>query len=334
MLDLNGSTILLTGGTGSFGNAFVERVTRCWPDATLRVYSRDELKQSEMRTRFGDEQIRYLIGDVRDRSRMTRAVEGADIVVHAAAMKQVPACEYNPFEAVRTNVLGAQHVVDAAIDARVRRVVALSTDKAVNPVNLYGATKLCAEKIFVQGNAYAAQRQTRIACVRYGNVVGLARLGRPGVPRAARTRRPDHDHRRAHDPLLDHAAPGRRPRAARARQHGGRRDLHPEDPVDARHRPRRGHRARRAPRRDRHPARREAPRAADHLRRGAPHDRRRRRVPRDARAPVVGRDGTERGRQGLRRRLRVRERHQRRVALDRRAPLRARPRSAGIRRDR
>jgi UDP-N-acetylglucosamine 4,6-dehydratase/5-epimerase len=136
------------------------------------VYSRDELKQSEMRARYGDSQIRYLIGDVRDRARMTRAVEGADIVVHAAAMKQVPACEYNPFEAVRTNVLGAQHVVDAAIDARVRRVVALSTDKAVNPVNVYGATKLCAEKIFVQGNAYAAQRQTRIACVRYGNVVG------------------------------------------------------------------------------------------------------------------------------------------------------------------
>jgi UDP-N-acetylglucosamine 4,6-dehydratase len=172
MLDLNGSTILLTGGTGSFGNAFAQRVTRCWPDAVLRVYSRDELKQSEMRARFGDEQLRYLIGDVRDRARMTRAVEGADIVVHAAAMKQVPACEYNPFEAVRTNVLGAQHVVDAAIDARVHRVVALSTDKAVNPVNLYGATKLCAEKIFVQGNAYAAQRATRLACVRYGNVVG------------------------------------------------------------------------------------------------------------------------------------------------------------------
>ena len=172
MIDLNGMTILLTGGTGSFGNAFVERVTRCWPDAVVRVYSRDELKQSQMRDRFGDRQVRYLIGDVRDRARMTRAVEGADIVVHAAAMKQVPACEYNPFEAVRTNVLGAQHVVDAAIDARVRKVVALSTDKAVNPVNLYGATKLCAEKIFVQGNAYAAQRATRLACVRYGNVVG------------------------------------------------------------------------------------------------------------------------------------------------------------------
>ncbi len=171
-LDLGGATILLTGGTGSFGNAFIERVLDEWPDVVVRVYSRDELKQSELRTRFGDAQVRYLIGDVRDRARMSRAAEGCDIVVHAAAMKQVPACEYNPFEAVRTNVLGAQHVVDAAIDAKVSRVVALSTDKAVNPVNLYGATKLCAEKIFVQGNAYAAQSSTRLACVRYGNVVG------------------------------------------------------------------------------------------------------------------------------------------------------------------
>ena len=171
-MDLSGATILLTGGTGSFGNAFIERVTRTWPDATIRVYSRDELKQSELRERWGDTQIRYFVGDVRDRSRMSRAAQGADIVVHAAAMKQVPACEYNPFEAVRTNVLGGQHVVDAAIDAGVERVVALSTDKAVNPVNLYGATKLCAEKIFVQGNAYAAQSSTRLSCVRYGNVVG------------------------------------------------------------------------------------------------------------------------------------------------------------------
>jgi UDP-N-acetylglucosamine 4,6-dehydratase len=171
-LDLGGATILLTGGTGSFGNAFIERVQCEWPDAVVRVYSRDELKQSELRTRFGDGQVRYLIGDVRDRTRLARAAQGCDVIVHAAAMKQVPACEYNPFEAVRTNVLGAQHVVDAAIDARVERVVALSTDKAVNPVNLYGATKLCAEKIFVQGNAYAAQSSTRLACVRYGNVVG------------------------------------------------------------------------------------------------------------------------------------------------------------------
>ncbi|MCZ7527693.1 MAG: UDP-N-acetylglucosamine 4,6-dehydratase (inverting) [Acidimicrobiia bacterium] len=172
MLDLSGATILLTGGTGSFGTAFVEQVLTRWPDAVIRLYSRDELKQSETRGRFGDRQVRYLIGDVRDRARMSRAAQGADVIVHAAAMKQVPACEYNPFEAVRTNVLGAQHVVDAAIDAKVDRVVALSTDKAVNPVNLYGATKLCAEKIFVQGNAYAAQSSTRLACVRYGNVVG------------------------------------------------------------------------------------------------------------------------------------------------------------------
>src|SRR5205814_1063095 len=171
-LDLSDKTILLTGGTGSFGNAFVRRVTEQWPSATIRVYSRDELKQSEMVARYPEANLRYLIGDIRDRGRMTRAAQGADIIVHAAAMKQVPACEYNPFEAVRTNVLGAQHVVDAAIDAGVDKVVALSTDKAVNPVNLYGATKLCAEKIVVQGNAYAAQSATRLSCVRYGNVVG------------------------------------------------------------------------------------------------------------------------------------------------------------------
>ncbi|MEY2478461.1 MAG: UDP-N-acetylglucosamine 4,6-dehydratase/5-epimerase [Actinomycetota bacterium] len=171
-MDLDGATILLTGGTGSFGNAFIQRVTEQWPTAVIRVYSRDELKQSEMQAKYGDRQLRWLIGDVRDRGRMTRAAQGADLIVHAAAMKQVPACEYNPFEAVRTNVLGAQHVVDAAIDARVPKVVNLSTDKAVNPVNLYGATKLSAEKIVVQGNAYAAQSETRLSCVRYGNVVG------------------------------------------------------------------------------------------------------------------------------------------------------------------
>jgi UDP-N-acetylglucosamine 4,6-dehydratase len=172
MLDLSGATILLTGGTGSFGNAFISEVTTRWDDVVIRVYSRDELKQSEMQKKWGDRNLRYLLGDVRDRSRMSRAAQGADILIHAAALKQVPACEYNPFEAVRTNVLGAQHVVDAAIDAGVSKVVALSTDKAVNPVNLYGATKLCAEKIVVQGNAYAAQSPTKLACVRYGNVVG------------------------------------------------------------------------------------------------------------------------------------------------------------------
>lgn len=171
-MDLNGKTILITGGTGSFGRAFVERVISEFPDLIVRVFSRDELKQSELQARNTSDRIRYLIGDVRDRSRIARAVQGVDVVVHAAAMKQVTACEYNPFEAVRTNVLGAQHLVDAAIDAGVPKVIALSTDKAVNPVNLYGATKLCAEKLFVQSNAYAAQSRTRMACVRYGNVVG------------------------------------------------------------------------------------------------------------------------------------------------------------------
>ncbi len=171
-MDLNGATILLTGGTGSFGNRFIDRTLEQWPDITVRVFSRDELKQSEMRERHGDANLRFVLGDVRDRNRLMRAAQGVDYLVHAAAMKQVPACEYNPFEAVQTNVIGAQNVVDAAIDAGVRRVIALSTDKAVNPVNLYGATKLCAEKIIVQGNAYAAQSETRLACVRYGNVVG------------------------------------------------------------------------------------------------------------------------------------------------------------------
>ncbi|HEV8297522.1 MAG TPA: UDP-N-acetylglucosamine 4,6-dehydratase (inverting) [Acidimicrobiales bacterium] len=171
-MDLAGKTILLTGGTGSFGNAFVQRVLRDHPTSTVRIYSRDELKQSEMHDRYCSDQLRFFIGDIRNKTRLARATQGADIVVHAAAMKQVTACEYNPFEAVQTNVLGGQHVVDCAIDAGVEKVVALSTDKAVNPVNLYGATKLCAEKIFVQGNAYAAQSRTRLSCVRYGNVVG------------------------------------------------------------------------------------------------------------------------------------------------------------------
>jgi UDP-N-acetylglucosamine 4,6-dehydratase len=170
-MDLNRTSILLTGGTGSFGTAFVERILKDYPGAVVRVFSRDELKQSQLRAGFGEERVRYLIGDVRDRRRLARAAQGVDVIVHAAAMKQVPACEYNPFEAVGTNVIGAQNVVDAAIDANVSRVVALSTDKAVSPVNIYGATKLCAEKIIVQGNAYGSA-STRLACVRYGNVVG------------------------------------------------------------------------------------------------------------------------------------------------------------------
>lgn len=172
-VELSKSTILLTGGTGSFGTAFVAHVLKEWPHATVRVYSRDELKQAEMAERFGhSRQLRFFIGDVRDRLRLQRAMAGAHVVVHAAALKQVPACEYNPSEAVQTNVMGAQNIVDASIDAGVERVIALSTDKAVNPVNLYGATKLCAEKLVVQGNAYAATSKTRLCCVRYGNVIG------------------------------------------------------------------------------------------------------------------------------------------------------------------
>jgi len=138
---------------------------------TLRIFSRDELKQHEMRRRFPDPRLRFLIGDVRERDRLYRAMRGVDVVVHAAALKQVPVCEYNPFEAVKTNIIGAANVIDAAIDCGVERVVGLSSDKAVNPVNLYGATKLCAEKLFVQGNAYVGHRDTRFSCARYGNVV-------------------------------------------------------------------------------------------------------------------------------------------------------------------
>jgi UDP-N-acetylglucosamine 4,6-dehydratase/5-epimerase len=172
-MDLSGATILLTGGTGSFGTAFVTRAVESWPGAIIRIFSRDELKQSELQARFAAaDNLRFFVGDIRNRSRLARAMRGADIVIHAAAMKQVPACEYNPFEAVLTNIIGAQHIVDAAIDSGVNQVVALSTDKAVNPVNLYGATKLCQEKLIVQGNAYASHSDTKLSCVRYGNVVG------------------------------------------------------------------------------------------------------------------------------------------------------------------
>ena len=141
--------------------------------AKLIVFSRDELKQHEMRVSgFDHPSLRYFIGDVRDQERLRRAMHGVDIVVHAAALKQVPACEYNPMEAIKTNILGSSNVIEAALDAGVKKVMALSTDKAVNPVNLYGATKLAAEKLFVQSNAYAGGTATRFACVRYGNVVG------------------------------------------------------------------------------------------------------------------------------------------------------------------
>lgn len=169
-----GSAVLVTGGTGSFGRRFVETVLKLGV-RRLIVFSRDELKQHEMRQQFPDRDqsaIRYFIGDVRDRDRLYRAFHDVDLVIHAAALKQVPACEYNPIEAVQTNIMGAKNIIDAAIDTGVSRVVALSTDKAVGPVNLYGATKLVAEKLFVQGNSYAGAGGTRFSCVRYGNVVG------------------------------------------------------------------------------------------------------------------------------------------------------------------
>jgi UDP-N-acetylglucosamine 4,6-dehydratase/5-epimerase len=171
-IDWSQQTILVTGGTGSFGKHFCKVMLEKYHPKAIRVYSRDELKQHEMRQKFGEGVLRYLIGDVRDVDRLRRAMEGVDIVLHAAALKQVPACEYNPLEAVKTNVHGAQNVIDAALDAEVKKVIALSTDKAVNPVNLYGATKLCAEKILIQSNAYAGGCGTRFSCVRYGNVIG------------------------------------------------------------------------------------------------------------------------------------------------------------------
>jgi UDP-N-acetylglucosamine 4,6-dehydratase len=170
---LKGKSVLITGGTGSFGRHFIARLLKTEASKII-VFSRDELKQSEMQAQISDPKgrIRYFIGDIRDRSRVSRAFFGVDFVVHAAALKQVPALEYNPFEAVLTNVIGGQNIIDAAIDQKVSRVVALSTDKAVNPVNLYGATKLCMEKLFVAGNNYAGGTGTRFSAVRYGNVMG------------------------------------------------------------------------------------------------------------------------------------------------------------------
>ncbi len=172
-MDWTNKVVLVTGGTGSFGKKFIETMLRDYHPAKLIVYSRDELKQYEMQiSGFNDPSLRYFIGDIRDYSRLKRAFEGVDIVIHAAALKQVPACEYNPFEAVKTNILGSQNIIEAALDTGVKKVMALSTDKAVNPLNLYGVTKLAAEKLFIQSNSYAGGREVRFSCVRYGNVVG------------------------------------------------------------------------------------------------------------------------------------------------------------------
>ena len=172
-MDWTDTTVMITGGTGSFGRKFTEAMLKRYPPKKLIIFSRDELKQHQMRLDgLEHENLRYFIGDVRDPDRLRRAMHGVDVVVHAAALKQVPACEYNPIEAIMTNVMGARNVIDAALDTGVRKVMALSSDKAVNPVNLYGATKLCAEKLFVQSNAYSGDAGARFSTVRYGNVVG------------------------------------------------------------------------------------------------------------------------------------------------------------------
>lgn len=173
--DLTDSVVLITGGTGSFGQRFVKTTLERYSPQRLIVFSRDEMKQYEMKQRIPALEhpaLRFFIGDVRDRNRLYRAFDGVDIVIHAAALKQVPVCEYNPFEAIQTNVLGAANVVDAAIDRGVKRVIALSTDKAANPVNLYGATKLCSDKVFIAANHYSGEHETRFSVVRYGNVMG------------------------------------------------------------------------------------------------------------------------------------------------------------------
>jgi UDP-N-acetylglucosamine 4,6-dehydratase len=170
-MNLQDKVVLVTGGTGSFGRKFTEIVLKKNRPKKLIIFSRDELKQFEMAQKFNDKCIRYFLGDVRDKDRLQRAFHGVDVVIHAAALKQVPAGEYNPFEVVKTNVIGAQNIVDVAIDQGVKKVIALSTDKAANPVNLYGATKLCSDKIFIAGNFYVGEAVTRFSVVRYGNVI-------------------------------------------------------------------------------------------------------------------------------------------------------------------
>jgi len=187
---VDGKSVLVTGGTGSFGRRFVDHLVERTRAKRIIVFSRDELKQAEMQAELhGDPRLRFFLGDVRDRERCYRALDGVDVLVHAAALKQIPMAEYNPFEVVRTNILGAQNLIDAAIDRGVEKVVALSTDKASSPLNLYGATKLVSDKLFVAGNAYVGERRTRFAVVRYGNVLGSRGSVVPLLRAAARSGR-------------------------------------------------------------------------------------------------------------------------------------------------
>ena len=172
MDELNNSSILITGGTGSFGQKFIKLLLTKYKARRIVVYSRDELKQYEMAQKINAPNLRYFIGDVRDEDRLRRALNGIDIIIHAAALKQVPAAEYNPIECIKTNVLGAENIINASIDTGIKKVLALSTDKAVNPINLYGATKLCSDKLFVAANNLSDNKGPIFSVVRYGNVVG------------------------------------------------------------------------------------------------------------------------------------------------------------------
>ena len=234
MTSFSDSSILVTGGTGSFGQRFVRRILELHKPRRVVVYSRDELKQYEMAQTLQAPQLRYFIGDVRDRERLERALHGIDTIVHASAMKQVVAAEYNPIECIKTNVLGAENVINAAINCSVKRIIALSTDKAVNPINLYGATKLCADKLFIAGNFLAGRDGAALFDRALRQRRRLARQRRAAIPAAARERKAA-DHRSAHDPVLDHPRSGSGVRRALPRIDARRRGVHSENPLDAHH---------------------------------------------------------------------------------------------------
>ena len=233
----NGKTVLVTGGSGSFGKHFVQTVLRQYKPARLIVYSRDELKQSEMQQVYDAPCMRYFIGDVRDQARLKLAMRDVNFVVHAAALKQVPAAEYNPLECIKTNIHGAENVITAAIELGVEKVIALSTDKAANPINLYGATKLASDKIFVAANNMAGRGGPQFSVVRYGNVVGSRGSVVPLFRELlARVSTPAH-HARRNDAILDHAERGGRVRPEGILENARRGDLRSQDSVSPHGRP-------------------------------------------------------------------------------------------------
>ena len=304
MIDLSGKTLLVTGGTGSFGTAFIRTVLARHDVHSIRVFSRDELKQSELQNSLQDSRLRWLLGDVRDGERLKVASRGVDVIVHAAALKQVPACEYNPFEAIQTNIMGAQNIISAAIDNGVPLTMALSTDKAVNPANLYGATKLCAEKIVAQAGVYAPGGATRFASVRYGNVVGSRGSVVPIFKAQAETGKLTiTDERMTRFWITLEAAVEFV--LSSMELVSGRRGLRAQDPEHADHGPGQGARARRRDRHRRHPPGREAARGPADRGRGPPVLRRRRPLRDPALAPD-GRRPRARARDAAGRRLPLR----------------------------